>query len=153
MSVPQQTALVTGASRGIGRGIAVALARDAAMNIVVNYASNAAAADEVKNEIESLNTGARVLLAKADISLADDRKRLVDETIQAFGRIDLLVNNAAVAPSVRADLLEAGEESFDRLIDINLKGPYFLTQLVARRMIEQGLGSGVRVQGSGNAAG
>jgi len=137
MSVPQQTALVTGASRGIGRGIAVALARDAAMNIVVNYASNAAAADEVKNEIESLNTGARVLLAKAYISLADDRKRLVDETIQAFGRIDLLVNNAGVAPNVRADLLEAGEESFDRLIDINLKGPYFLTQLVARQMIEQ----------------
>src|SRR5437763_7882958 len=114
MSDSHQTALITGASRGIGRGIAVALARDVGMNVVINYASNAAAAEEVKREIESLNTGARVLLAKADISLADDRKRLVDETLQAFGRIDLLVNNAGVAPNMRADLLEAGEESFDR---------------------------------------
>jgi NAD(P)-dependent dehydrogenase (short-subunit alcohol dehydrogenase family) len=137
MSTQHSTALVTGASRGIGRGIAVALARDAAMNVVVNYASNAAAAEAVKGEIESLNTGARALLVKADIASAEDRQRLVDETIGEFGRIDLLVNNAGVAPNVRADILQAGEESFDRLIDINLKGPYFLTQLVAKRMIEQ----------------
>ncbi|HWP40934.1 MAG TPA: 3-ketoacyl-ACP reductase, partial [Tepidisphaeraceae bacterium] len=63
--------------------------------------------------------------------------RLVDETIATFGRIDLLVNNAGVAPDVRADILDASEQSFDRLISINLKGPYFLTQLVARRMIQQ----------------
>jgi NAD(P)-dependent dehydrogenase (short-subunit alcohol dehydrogenase family) len=74
---------------------------------------------------------------QADISLAADRQRLVDEAVAAFGRIDLLVNNAGVAPDVRADILDAGEESFDRLIGINLKGPYFLTQLVARHMIEQ----------------
>ena len=61
----------------------------------------------------------------------------MDETIRGFGRVDLLVNNAGVAPTARADILEAGEESFDRLIDINLKGPYFLTQLVARQMIQQ----------------
>jgi len=137
MSNQQPTAIVTGASRGIGRGIALALARDVRMNVIVNYASNAAAAEEVKREIEALNTGARVLLVQADISVAGDRQRLVDETIREFGKIDLLVNNAGVAPSVRADLLEAGEESFDRLININLKGPYFLTQLVARQMIEQ----------------
>jgi 3-oxoacyl-[acyl-carrier protein] reductase len=69
--------------------------------------------------------------------VAADRERLVAETVKNFGRIDLLVNNAGVAPKVRADLLDAGEESFDRLININLKGPYFLTQLVARHMIEQ----------------
>jgi len=137
MSNQQPTAIVTGASRGIGRGIALALARDVRMNVIVNYASNAAAAEEVKREVEALNTGARVLLVQADISVAGDRQRLVDETIREFGKIDLLVNNAGVAPSVRADLLEAGEESFDRLININLKGPYFLTQLVARQMIEQ----------------
>jgi NAD(P)-dependent dehydrogenase (short-subunit alcohol dehydrogenase family) len=62
---------------------------------------------------------------------------LVNETLAAYGRIDLLVNNAGVAPNVRADILDAGEESFDRLININLKGPYFLTQLVARQMIAQ----------------
>jgi 3-oxoacyl-[acyl-carrier protein] reductase len=137
MSDPNSTALVTGASRGIGRGVAVALARDAGMDVVVNYASNAAAAEEVKREIESLNTGVKALLVKADISVAQDRQRLVDETMREFGRIDLLVNNAGVAPNVRADILEAGEESFDRLININVKGPYFLTQLVARQMIAQ----------------
>ena len=137
MTDQKSTALVTGASRGIGRGIALALARDAGMNVVVNYASNATAAEEVKSEIESLNSGAKALLVKADISCAEDRQRLVDETIRGFGRVDLLVNNAGVAPTARADILEAGEESFDRLIDINLKGPYFLTQLVARQMIQQ----------------
>ena len=62
---------------------------------------------------------------------------LIEQRVAAFGRIDLLVNNAGVAPTVRADLLEATEDSFDRLININLKGPYFLTQLVARQMIQQ----------------
>jgi 3-oxoacyl-[acyl-carrier protein] reductase len=130
-----RVAIVTGGSRGIGRGIALALARDASCDVVVNYASNATAADEVKREIES--NGAKALTVKADISSAEDRKRLVEETVNAFGRIDLLVNNAGVAPNVRADVLEAGEESFDRLININLKGPYFLTQLVANVMARQ----------------
>jgi 3-oxoacyl-[acyl-carrier protein] reductase len=76
-------------------------------------------------------------LVQADVSVAADRERLVAETLGAFGRIDLLVNNAGVAPDVRADLLEATEESFDRLININLKGPYFLTQLVAREMVKK----------------
>ena len=125
-------ALVTGASRGIGRAIAVALVKSG-HRVAVNYASNAAAADEVKREIES--TGGACTLVQGDVSKSAARQRLLDETLRAFGRIDLLVNNAGVAPSVRADLLEASEESFDRLIAINLKGPYFLTQLVARAMI------------------
>jgi 3-oxoacyl-[acyl-carrier protein] reductase len=127
-------AIVTGGSRGIGRGIATALAK-VKHDVVVNYARNASAAEAVQREIES--AGAKALLVQADISVAADRAKLVDETIKTFGRIDLLVNNAGVAPDVRADLLEAGEESFDRLININLKGPYFLTQLVARQMIKQ----------------
>ncbi|GAA1750307.1 3-ketoacyl-ACP reductase [Luedemannella helvata] len=132
-------ALVTGASRGIGRGIAVALA-DAGHDLVINYAANADAAKEVQAAVEA--AGGRAVPVRADVSSAADRERLVEETYAAFGRLDLLVNNAGVAPDVRADLLEAGEESFDRLIAINLKGPYFLTQLVANRMIEQ-IGTGV----------
>lgn len=129
-------AIVTGASRGIGRGIALALAK-AGHDIVINYNSNASAADEVKGIIES--SGANAHIIQADIAVAADRKKLVDETLKIFGRIDLLVNNAGVAPNVRADILEAGEESFDRLININLKGPYFLTQLVAKQMIQQAI--------------
>jgi NAD(P)-dependent dehydrogenase (short-subunit alcohol dehydrogenase family) len=101
----------------------------------VNYARNAAAAEEVKCEIEGL--GRQALLVQADISVAADRAKLIAQTLAACGQIDLLVNNAGVAPEVREDLLEASEESFDRLININLKGPYFLTQLVAREMLKK----------------
>ncbi|GAA0715006.1 3-ketoacyl-ACP reductase [Dactylosporangium roseum] len=128
-------ALVTGASRGIGRGIALALAH-AGFDVVVNFASNLAAAEEVAGEVEK--AGAKAALVRADLADAADRARLVAEAYEAFGTIDLLVNNAGVAPARRADILEADEESFDRLIGINLKGPYFLTQQVALRMIEHG---------------
>jgi 3-oxoacyl-[acyl-carrier protein] reductase len=128
-------ALVTGASRGIGRGIALALA-GAGFDIVVNYASNADAAREVAAEVEK--AGAKAAVVRADVARPEDRARLVAEAYEAFGDIELLVNNAGVAPAVRADILEAGEESFDRLIGINLKGPYFLTQQVANRMIAAG---------------
>jgi NAD(P)-dependent dehydrogenase (short-subunit alcohol dehydrogenase family) len=130
----RQTAVVTGASRGIGRGIALALAAEG-FDVAINYASNATAAEEVQKLAEK--SGVRAAIIKADVSLADDRKRLVDETLSALGRIDLLVNNAGIAPTVRADLLDASEESFDRLINTNLKGPYFLTQLVAKAMLKQ----------------
>jgi NAD(P)-dependent dehydrogenase (short-subunit alcohol dehydrogenase family) len=130
-----RVALVTGASRGIGRGIALALAA-AGHDLVVNYAANAEAAAEVVATAEQ--HGVAALAVPADVSLATDRDRLVCAAYEKFGRIDLLVNNAGVAPSVRADILEATEESFDRVLGINLKGPYFLTQLVARRMVEQG---------------
>ena len=126
--------LVTGAGRGIGRGVAVELAK-LGHAVVINYAGNAGAAEECLRLVRE--AGGDGITARADVSVSTDRERLVQETLDAYGRIDLLVNNAGVAPSVRADLLEAGEESFDRLININLKGPYFLTQLVARRMIEQ----------------
>ena len=126
--------LVTGASRGIGRGVAVELAR-LGHAVVINYAGNAAAADECLALVRE--AGGDGITAQADVSVAADRERLVEAALAAYGRIDLLVNNAGVAPTVRADLLDAGEESFDRLININLKGPYFLTQRVARQMIAQ----------------
>lgn len=129
-----RVAIVTGGSRGIGRGIVVALA-GAGYDMVINYARNADAARQVGQEVAAL--GRRALLVQADVSSDTGRQRLVNETVAGYGRIDVLVNNAGVAPDVRADLLEAGEESFDRLIAINLKAPYFLTQLVARTMIGQ----------------
>lgn len=129
-----RAAIVTGASRGIGRGIALSLA-GAGFEVVVNYASNVDAAREVAGRIEA--AGSRAHLVQADIAAAADRERLVAEAYRACGQIELLVNNAGVAPAVRADLLDATEESFDRMIGINLKGPYFLTRLVAGRMVAQ----------------
>jgi len=129
-----KAAIVTGASRGIGRGIALALA-DAGWDVVVNYATNERAAAEVADEVA--DRGRRAHPVQADVSKEDDRRRLVDEAYSRFGVVGLLVNNAGVAPRVRADILDAGTESFDRIVDINLKGPYFLTQLIARRMIDQ----------------
>ena len=126
MSKP--TAIVTGASRGIGRAIAIELART--HQVIATYKGRLDAAESLKAE-----TGAEIF--QCDISSAGDRAALVEFARQKFPRLDLLVNNAGIAPRVRQDVLEATEESFDRVININLKGPYFLTQLVARRMIEQ----------------
>jgi 3-oxoacyl-[acyl-carrier protein] reductase len=131
----RQVALVTGAGRGIGRGIAIELGK-LGWFVVVNYAGNAAAADECVALVRE--AGGDALAVRADVSVAEDRDRLVDETLGVADRIDLLVNNAGVAASVRADVLDATEESFDRLISINLKGPYFLTQRVAKEMIARG---------------
>ncbi len=133
MSAVSPVALVTGASRGIGRGIALALA-GVGYDVVINYARSQEAAREVAAGVEA--AGRRALVVQGDVAQAADRARLVDETLAAFGRIDLLVNNAGMAPRVRADILEASEASFDEILQTNLKGPYFLTQRVARAMID-----------------
>lgn len=135
-----RVALITGASRGIGRGIALELAR-LGWDLVVNYAGNLAAAQQTARDC-SMESGShgksiRAEICQADISQSTYRQRLIEFTREQFGRLDLLVNNAGVAPDVRADLLEADEASFDRLIGINVKGPYFLTQLAARWMVDQ----------------
>ncbi len=129
-----KSVLVTGASRGIGRGIAIELAK-AGHRIAINYAGNVEAAAEALALVKA--AGGDGFIVQGDVAVAADRERMVAETVKQFGRIDLLVNNAGVAPKVRADLLDAGEESFDRLYNINLKGPYFLTQLVAKQMLAQ----------------
>src|SRR5439155_23607057 len=141
-------ALITGASRGIGRGIALELAK-LGYDLVVNFAMNAAAARQTASACVAAgkegSQKVRAEICQADIAVATDRQRLIDFTRASFGQLDLLVNNAGVAPAGRADLLEATEESFDRLIAVNAKGPYFLTQLAARWMIEQiAQGSSVR---------
>jgi len=133
-------ALITGASRGIGRGIALELAK-IGYDLVINFAGNRPAAAQTASDCvaqaEAAAQAIRALICQADVSVSADRAKLIDFTRAQFGRLDLLVNNAGVAPKVRADILEAGEESFDRLIAINVKGPYFLTQRAARWMIEQ----------------
>lgn len=132
-----RAALVTGASRGIGKGIAFELAR-VGYDVVINYASNQAAAAAACAAAKAVASRAdtRIEICQGDVALAADRQALLDFTREKFGRLDLLVNNAGVAPEQRADLLAATEASFDRLININLKGPYFLSQLAARWMIE-----------------
>jgi 3-oxoacyl-[acyl-carrier protein] reductase len=127
-------ALVTGGTRGIGLGIARALAGkgfDLALNGVRPD-------DAVAEELEGLRSlGGAVHYVRADVGERAGREHLVAKVRECLGRLHVLVNNAGVAPTVRADILDAGEESFDRLMRINLKGPYFLTQAVARWMVEQ----------------
>jgi len=134
-------AIVTGASRGIGKGIAKELA-SLDYDLVVNHFDfttegepDESRAVQTQKEIKELGADCEIL--RGDVSSAKDRARVVDLTKSKFGRCDILVNNAGVAPLKRMDLLEVTEESFDRVMGINLKGPYFLTQLVANWMIEQ----------------
>ena len=129
-----KTALVTGASRGIGRAIAVALAGHA-WRVVINYLGQRAAALQALEQVEA--AGGHGICVQADISLAADRQRLLESAEAAFGRLDLLVNNAGMAPRQRVDLLEVNEASYDEVMATNLKGPFFLTQQVARRMLAE----------------
>jgi NAD(P)-dependent dehydrogenase (short-subunit alcohol dehydrogenase family) len=127
-------ALVTGGTRGIGLGIARALAReglDLALCGVREERHVAAVLEELRAN------GATAHYVRADVGERADRLRLVAEVRERLGRLHVLVNNAGVAPQVRADLLEAGEESFERLLRVNLQGPHFLTQAVARWMLDE----------------
>ena len=128
-----KVALVTGAGRGIGRGIALALA-ERGWHVVINYRGNHSAAEDVLRIVKEV--GGAGWLIQADISLAEDRQRLIAETLEHFGRLDLLVNNAGMAPRQRLDILEVGENSYDEVLAVNLKGPFFLTQQAARVMID-----------------
>ena len=125
-------ALVTGASRGIGRAIALELARD--HRLIATYKGRLDAAQSLAEQ-----TGADII--KCDSGSRDDRERLVQHIADRYeGNLDLLINNAGMAPRERRDLLEATEESFDELIAANLKGPHFLTQALARGMADRGVG-------------
>jgi NAD(P)-dependent dehydrogenase (short-subunit alcohol dehydrogenase family) len=132
------TALVTGAARGIGSAIARALAEggfDVAVLDVVD------AAETVEHIREA---GGEGLSISGSVSSAEDRADAIRQVRERFGRLDCLVNNAGVAPRERLDILDATEESYDRVMEINLKGPYFLTQLAARWMIDQHADDGRR---------
>jgi 3-oxoacyl-[acyl-carrier protein] reductase len=131
--------LVTGGSRGIGRGICVGLARSG-FGVVINYATHAGAAEECKRLCIDSAPGAkeaRFEMVQANIADPQARLRLMEFIERELGWVDILVNNAGVPPERRTDLLSATEESFDRLIAINLKGAYFLTQAVANFWISK----------------
>jgi 3-oxoacyl-[acyl-carrier protein] reductase len=129
-------AVVTGAGRGIGRGIALALASDgfdiAGMDINYDPADKGQGLFEVKREAES--RGARFFPVRCDVADLPSHDAALDGIIKTFGRIDVLVNNAGLAPQKRVDILETSPESYDRLMAVNARGAFFLTQNVARRM-------------------
>src|ERR1700678_3766553 len=134
MQDEDKVALVTGGTRGIGLGIALKLA-EAGFTLAI---SGRRAAEQVQPVLEQLRAhSARSIYVQADVAAAVDRQRLLQTVEARFGRLDVLVNNAGIAPRTRADLLDAGEDSFDELIATNLRGPYFFTQAVASWMIRQ----------------
>jgi len=134
MGDSKRLALVTGGGRGIGLGIARCLARDG-FDLAINGLGEPPAVEPALRELRDL--GAAAAYVQADVGESADRARLLAAVRERFGRLDVLVNNAGVAPRVRADILDAGEESFDHVINVNLKGPYFLTQAVSRFMIDE----------------
>ncbi len=126
------TAIITGGSRGIGRAITLALA-EKGWQVVINYVHNRQAAEATLASVQA--AGGQGIIVQADVGSLADHEKLVAETLDAFGRIDLLVNNAGVGPRERNGLLNISPESYDRVMGINLRGPFFLTQRVASWMI------------------
>lgn len=131
----KQTAIVTGGSRGIGRAVAVRLAKDG-MNLVINYRGNSAAVEETERLCREL--GAEVLLVQGDVSRAEDCEKLAAQAKEAFGRVDVLVNNAGIT---RDGLLaRMTEEDFRAVLDVNLVGPWNMMKAVNRIMMKQRYG-------------
>lgn len=131
----KQTAIVTGGSRGIGRAVAVRLAKDG-MNLVINYRGNSAAAEETERLCREL--GVEVLLVQGDVSRAEDCEKLAAQAKEAFGRVDVLVNNAGIT---RDGLLaRMTEEDFRAVLDVNLVGPWNMMKAVNRIMMKQRYG-------------
>lgn len=135
MLLEGKTALVTGASRGIGRAVAVALA-SAGAKVAVNYAGNDAAAEETKAAIEA--AGGTAILVKADIADSEAVEKMVADTVAAFGQIDILVNNAGITRD--GLLMRMKNEDFDAVINTNLKGVYYTTKAVTKLMMKKRYG-------------
>ncbi|MBU1700899.1 MAG: 3-ketoacyl-ACP reductase [Candidatus Eisenbacteria bacterium] len=136
---PRPVAFVTGAARGIGRGIAIELARNGydIVGNATNYnpAQTGSGLAEVQARVEAL--GAAFAPAPGDIAELDQHERLLAVALARFQRVDLLVNNAGVAPVIRRDILETTPESYDRVLSVNSRGPFFFAQRVARQMMKQ----------------
>lgn len=129
-----KVALVTGGSRGIGFGIATHLAK-AGFNLTINGVRDESEVVDVLNELRS--HGVKASYAQGNISWSEDRKRIIAKTLEDHGKLNLLVNNAGVAPRIRKDMLELEEDDFDYMMNIVQKGTFFLTQLAARELIRQ----------------
>lgn len=134
MRTDHPVALVTGGSRGIGRGIALLLARSG-WDIALNFSQNHEKAQEVQSEVS--RTGHTCLPLQGDIGSRKARRSILEGIHRNFGRLDLFISNAGIAPRVRSDLLETTEESFDEVLSTNLKGPFFLAQSAASWMLKQ----------------
>ena len=128
----ERVALVTGGGRGIGRGIVLALAEDG-WKVGINYRGDTASARETLQLVEK--AGAEGILLQGDIARSKERERILERFMNHWGRLDLLVNNAGMAPRQRTDLLEMSEASYEEVMSVNLKGPFFLTQRIAKWMI------------------
>lgn len=130
--IKSKVAIVTGASRGIGHAIAFQLAKEGYVIATIGNSQEA----EVKESLASIRSlGNDVMYIKGSIASSEDRQNLINRVMSEFGRIDLLVNNAGVAPKIRMDILKTTEESMNYVLDINLKGTFFLTQAVANVMV------------------
>jgi 3-oxoacyl-[acyl-carrier protein] reductase len=129
-----RVAVVTGGGRGIGRGIVMALAGQG-FRLVITYRSDEQAALGACGEARARGSQSAIAI-RADVADIDEGRQLLSETIQAHGRIDFWVNNAGIAPRERTDVLETSAESWDHVLNTNLRGPFFLTQAVARTMVE-----------------
>ena len=130
----KKVALVTGGSRGIGLGIASHLAKNG-FDIAINGVREESSIQDVVKSLK--DSGSKVLYCRGNVASSTDRKAIVEKVKDQFGRLDVLVNNAGIAPRERRDILETSEESFDEVLSTNLKSTYFLTQLVANWMIDQ----------------
>jgi len=130
--------LVTGSSRGLGRGAAIELARGG-YSVAIHCSGNEAAARETLAlcGAAAASGAQRFAIFRCDISNAAQRAALVEDAFAAFGGLDALVNNAGMAPRERRDIVDAAEESFEEVLRVNLQGPYFLTQAVARRWLAE----------------
>ncbi len=135
MILEGKVAIVTGGDSGIGRAISLGLAREGAA-IALNYHRNAEAAEEVRQRITQ--AGGRAIALQGDVASVAEIEALVQRTVQAFGRVDVMVNNAGV--ETRTSVLESTEHDFDTVIDVNLKSAFFGTQYAAKQMIAQGGG-------------
>ncbi|MCE2771189.1 MAG: SDR family NAD(P)-dependent oxidoreductase [Saprospiraceae bacterium] len=129
-------AFITGGTRGIGFGVALALGK-AGFDLAVNGMRNEG---EVTDALEELrNLGVNVAYFQGNVSIREDRQAMLDRILSHFGSVNVLVNNAGIAPRERADILHAKEENWDEVMEINLKGPYFLTQLFANYFVDKKL--------------
>jgi glucose 1-dehydrogenase len=135
MPLKGKSAIVTGGNSGIGKAIVLELAEQGA-NVVVDYVSHPDATEELERRIAAL--GARAIGIDADVSKIADLQRLIDATVKAFGRLDIMVNNAGI--ETRTSLLETTEEQYEAVLTVNLKSAFFGTQLAAKQMIKQGGG-------------
>ena len=140
-----KVALITGASRGIGRAIAIEFAKERAEGIVLNYVKNDDAAFKTKKELEDI--GVKVLPVKIDVSKRDGVRVLVDEAIKTFGKIDILVNNAAILQQKPFETIT--DEEWDRMFEVNLKAPFMLIQEVITYMVKQRWGRIINIASIG----